>query len=61
MRIHLDPIGGVAGDMFIAAILDAKPEWYEEMRSTIRTAGLPEEVELSLQPVSYTHLRAHET
>ncbi|MDC1311025.1 LarC family nickel insertion protein [Burkholderiales bacterium] len=50
MRIHLDPIGGVAGDMFISAILDAKPEWYEEMRSNIRTAGLPEEIELSLQP-----------
>ncbi|MDA9994090.1 LarC family nickel insertion protein [Burkholderiales bacterium] len=50
MRIHLDPIGGVAGDMFIAAILDAKPEWYEDMCASIRTAGLPQEVELSLRP-----------
>ena len=50
MRIHLDPIGGVAGDMFIAAILDAKPEWYDEMCLTIRAAGLPKEVGLSLQP-----------
>ena len=50
MRIHLDPIGGVAGDMFIAAILDAKPDWYEDMCAAIRAAGLPREVELSLQP-----------
>jgi uncharacterized protein (DUF111 family) len=40
MRIHLDPIGGVAGDMFIAAILDAKPDWYEDMCAAIRAAGL---------------------
>ncbi len=26
MHIHLDPVGGIAGDMFAAAILDAFPE-----------------------------------
>ena len=26
MHIHLDPVGGVAGDMFVAALLDAFPE-----------------------------------
>lgn len=26
MHIHLDPIGGLAGDMFVAAMLDAMPE-----------------------------------
>lgn len=26
MHIHLDPVGGVAGDMFVAAILDCFPE-----------------------------------
>ena len=25
-RIHLEPIGGVAGDMFVAAVADAFPE-----------------------------------
>jgi uncharacterized protein (DUF111 family) len=25
MQIHLDPVGGIAGDMFIAALLDAFP------------------------------------
>ncbi|MDA0237975.1 MAG: LarC family nickel insertion protein [Proteobacteria bacterium] len=52
MRVHLDPIGGIAGDMFIAAILDAKPEWYDEMCAAIRIAGLPKEVGLSLLPHS---------
>lgn len=26
MHLHLDPLGGVAGDMFVAAVLDAFPE-----------------------------------
>lgn len=50
MRVHLDTIGGIAGDMFIAAILDAKPEWYGDMCGAIRIAGLPHEVGLSLLP-----------
>ena len=25
-HIHLDPIGGIAGDMFVAALVDAFPE-----------------------------------
>ena len=50
MRVHLDTIGGIAGDMFIAAILDAKPEWYVDMCGAIRIAGLPQEVGLSLLP-----------
>jgi hypothetical protein len=40
MELHLDPIGGVAGDMFIAAILDAFPELEEGMLASIRAAGL---------------------
>lgn len=31
--IHLDPLGGVAGDMFVAAVLDAFPELEGEVRS----------------------------
>jgi hypothetical protein len=44
MHLHLDAVGGVAGDMFIAAVLDAFPELREPMLTAIRAAGLPAEV-----------------
>ena len=52
MRIHLDPVGGIAGDMFIAAIIDARRDLFEGMLSAIRDAGLPGDVALSLDPYS---------
>ena len=44
MHIHLDAVGGVAGDMFIAAMLDAFPDLRDGMLAAIRAAGLPTEV-----------------
>ena len=44
MHIHLDAVGGVAGDMFIAALLDAFPERRDGLLAAIRSAGLPPEV-----------------
>jgi pyridinium-3,5-bisthiocarboxylic acid mononucleotide nickel chelatase len=44
MHIHLDAVGGVAGDMFIAAMLDAFPDLRGGMLEAIRAAGLPPEV-----------------
>src|SRR4051812_19692868 len=44
MHIHLDAVGGVAGDMFIAAMLDAFPDERDGMLAAIRSAGLPAEV-----------------
>jgi uncharacterized protein (TIGR00299 family) protein len=44
MHLHLDAVGGVAGDMFIAAMLDAFPEHRATMLEAIRAAGLPPEV-----------------
>jgi uncharacterized protein (TIGR00299 family) protein len=44
MHLHLDAVGGVAGDMFIAAVLDAFPDLREPMLEAIRAAGLPAEV-----------------
>jgi uncharacterized protein (TIGR00299 family) protein len=48
MHLHLDAVGGVAGDMFIAALLDAFPEHRQGMLDAIRAAGLPAEVTLSV-------------
>jgi pyridinium-3,5-bisthiocarboxylic acid mononucleotide nickel chelatase len=41
-HVHLDPLGGLAGDMFLAALLDAHPEFAEETFAEMRAAGLPD-------------------
>lgn len=41
MHVHLDAIGGVAGDMFLAAMLDARPDLADGAIKAIRAAGLP--------------------
>lgn len=50
MLIHLDPVGGVAGDMFIAAVTDAFPHLREGMLAAIRTAGLPASIACRFEP-----------
>ena len=40
MHIQLDPVGGVAGDMFAAAVLDAWPELEPPLIAALRRAGL---------------------
>jgi uncharacterized protein (TIGR00299 family) protein len=42
MHIHLDAIGGVAGDMFVAAVLDAFPDLRDGMLGAIAAAGMPD-------------------
>jgi uncharacterized protein (TIGR00299 family) protein len=42
LHLHLDPLGGLAGDMFLAALLDARPELAEETFRAMRAAGLPD-------------------
>jgi uncharacterized protein (TIGR00299 family) protein len=41
MQIHLDPIGGVAGDMFVAALLNAYPELKSGLLQTVDRLSLP--------------------
>ena len=40
MHLHLDPVGGIAGDMFAAAVLDTFPALEEELRTTFDASGL---------------------
>lgn len=49
MHIHLDPLGGIAGDMFLAALLDAWPEHAEGAFAAMRTGGLPAQFEVGLE------------
>lgn len=41
-HIHLEPLGGIAGDMFVAAMLDAFPELTDRVLADVR-AVLPSE------------------
>ncbi|HEU5284279.1 MAG TPA: LarC family nickel insertion protein [Burkholderiales bacterium] len=45
LHIQLDAVGGVAGDMFIAALCAAFPELRAGMLAALRSAGLPADVQ----------------
>jgi uncharacterized protein (TIGR00299 family) protein len=40
MHIHLDPVGGIAGDMFAAAVLDAWPDLERGLVTALADSGL---------------------
>ena len=48
MHIHLDAVGGMAGDMFIAAVLDAFPDLRDGLLSAIAAAGLPAQIHVGI-------------
>ena len=48
MHIHIDAVGGMAGDMFLAAVLDARPDLLEGTVAAMRAAGLPPEWSVNL-------------
>lgn len=50
MEVHLDLVGGLAGDMFIAALLDAFPRLEPEVMGAIRQAGGASRVFCELVP-----------
>ena len=41
MHLHLDPLGGIAGDMFIAALVDAFPDLNAGLDAALAKVGLP--------------------
>jgi uncharacterized protein (DUF111 family) len=45
-HIHLDPLGGASGDMFISAILDARPELELGLASILSAAGIPQTIQV---------------
>jgi pyridinium-3,5-bisthiocarboxylic acid mononucleotide nickel chelatase len=49
MQIHLDPVGGIAGDMFVAAILNAYPELEPGLLEAIKSLALPSLINCRVQ------------
>ena len=49
-RFHLDPVGGIAGDMFAAALLDAHPDLADGLLTTIDALGLPPSLTIAIDP-----------
>ncbi|MDX1431324.1 MAG: LarC family nickel insertion protein [Gammaproteobacteria bacterium] len=48
MHLHLDPVGGIAGDMFAAALLDLRPHWEAELVDALAASGLGRYVQVRL-------------
>lgn len=46
--VILDPVGGISGDMFVAAMLDAWPSFVEPVRRAVVDSGLPSGCKVSL-------------
>ena len=57
MHIHLDPVGGVAGDMFAAALLDAFPERADALAAELARSRLHEIVTVRSEPFTDGILR----
>ena len=50
VHVHLNPVGGIAGDMFISAILDAWPSHGAGLHNAIRQAGLAPSIDVRVEP-----------
>lgn len=50
LEIHLDPVGGIAGDMFVAALLDLRPDLNAGLQMALKLCPLIENVECKLLP-----------
>jgi len=48
LDIHLDPLGGIAGDMFAAAILDLRPDLQEGLNRALASCPLLDHVDVEL-------------
>jgi uncharacterized protein (TIGR00299 family) protein len=48
LDIHFDPVGGWSGDMFVAALLDAFPEFWPQVQSTIESLKLAADARCTL-------------
>lgn len=49
-HLHFDPVGGVAGDMFAAAMLDTFPKLLTPCLDDLQASGVLEHVDINLEP-----------
>lgn len=49
MHMHLDPVGGIAGDMFAAAIIDLQPELAAPLVEAFDAAGFSSQVRIRIE------------
>ena len=52
-HIHLDPVGGIAGDMFIAAILDGRPDLASHLENVLASLQLKQT--LHIEQIAHTN------
>jgi uncharacterized protein (DUF111 family) len=50
MHIHVEPLGGLAGDMFVAALADAFPHLRDEAAGMLATQDFPAELRIAFAP-----------
>ena len=48
LEVHLDPVGGIAGDMFVAALLDIRPDLEAGLMAALSVCPLLDKVEFEL-------------
>ena len=47
--VHIDPVGGIAGDMFAAAMLDAFPELEPALHRDLSDSGVSQHIDLQVE------------
>ncbi len=50
-HLHFDPVGGIAGDMVCAALLDAFPAHLDGLKATVASLGPPEGLAVVVEAV----------
>ena len=49
MQIHIEPVGGLSGDMFIAAMVDAFPELQKVLKKNLQFLKLPRFMDVTFE------------
>ena len=54
LHIHLDPIGGISGDMFISSMIDAEPSLKNQVK--IISSKIIKDIKLSIEKLTNNHI-----